>query len=612
MSDEVDRNSGTKLFGIRVTIGLAQGLALYLLYRAQDTHTWPSGNGLVFAPLLVVFFFAPLAALQGVGNLRTRTLLVWLGTLTLFFAGLAFYDIWHSWPVDWVGSVVEGVSEGSRKSQMGPYDGSWQPHIMPSFKLLIALALGGFISHALISGGDADRRFIASYTTHFDIAWKLGLQFALSAAFVGAFWVFLFLGSALFQLIKLDFLRDLLERGWFWIPITALAASAAIHITDVRAGLVRGARTLALTLLSWLLPLLTLIVTSFLIALLFTGLDPLWSTRSAASLLLISAAALIALINTVYQDGTIKHVAPRGLRYPATLAALLPVPLVALAAYALGLRVQQYGWTSARVMAAAGVFVAACYAGGYAAAVVRTGPWLKSIERWNFHTSLVFLAVLLAIFSPVLDPMRISVASQMTYFESGKTAPEKFDFAALRWDGGAFGKRALEKLAGQRGLAYMQKAAMAALEERFPHGFTIDAQPADRAANIAVDPAGGPLPDSFLNQDWSSIGRTWFYPRCLTIREASCKARLVDLNGDGVDEIVIVGDSQIAGFTLGKNGKWTPLGRWQQQNPCENFIGVEYPDQIEAVPPQSQPWPDLIAKGKRLYFSRPPDPFPCD
>ena len=41
----------------------------------------------------------------------------------------------------------------------------------------------------------------------------------------------------------------------------------------------------------------------FLASLVFTGLEPLWRTRSAAALLLVSAAALVVLINTAYREG---------------------------------------------------------------------------------------------------------------------------------------------------------------------------------------------------------------------------------------------------------------------------------------------------------------------
>src|SRR4029077_12012456 len=165
---------------------------------------------------------------------------------------------------------------------------------------------------------DAERKFMASYPTHFDVAWKLAVQVALSAVFVGVFWLVLWLGANLFELINLGFLRRLIEHRWFAIPATTLATAAALHVTDVRAGLVRGVRTLLLVLMSWLLPVMTLIAAGFIAGLFVTGLEPLWQTQHAAALLLIAAAVLIILINATYQDGDPGRAGPRLLRLSGT------------------------------------------------------------------------------------------------------------------------------------------------------------------------------------------------------------------------------------------------------------------------------------------------------
>src|SRR5262249_55981715 len=163
-----------------------------------------------------------------------------------------------------------------------------------------------------------------------DVSWKQGIQLALAACFVGAFWAMLWLGAEMFQLINIEFLADLIKKGWFAAPATTLVFAYALHVTDVRAGLVRGKRALALNRLSWLLPVMTLMTVAFLLALPFTGLEPLWSTRSATGILLAAAAALIFLINDAYQDGGIENAAVAIVRHAGTVAALALVPLVAL------------------------------------------------------------------------------------------------------------------------------------------------------------------------------------------------------------------------------------------------------------------------------------------
>src|SRR6185437_9309065 len=157
--------------------------------------------------------------------------------------------------------------------------------------VLIAFTLlGVFIAHALIAAGDADRRTIAAYPRYFDTAWKLELQILLTALFAGLFWLLLWLGAALLDLIEVRFLHRLIENAVFAYPATGVAVAAAVHLTDVRPGLIAGMRSLIHNVLSWLLPMIVIIVGIFLLSLPATGLHMLWRTAHAASMLLAVAA----------------------------------------------------------------------------------------------------------------------------------------------------------------------------------------------------------------------------------------------------------------------------------------------------------------------------------
>ena len=224
---------------------------------------------------------------------------------------------------------------------------------------------GLFIVHTLVLASASDQKRIANYPTYFDCAWKLLVQMKFSVLFVGAVWIVLWLGASLFLLIRLNFFRDLLQESWFAIPVTVFAFACAVHLTDVRPVIVRGIRNLLLVLLSWILPVTLLIVGGFLVSLPFTGLAHLWATKHATALLLSSAAILVVLINTAFQNGTVEQDVAKILRVSARLACLLLVPLVGISAYALGLRVGEYGWTTDRIIAACCIVVASCYALGY-------------------------------------------------------------------------------------------------------------------------------------------------------------------------------------------------------------------------------------------------------
>ncbi|HZQ40579.1 MAG TPA: hypothetical protein VFA87_07290, partial [Rhizomicrobium sp.] len=64
--------SGRRLFLARLAIGRAQGLALYLLYKAQDgdDRVWPATNGLAFEPLLLCWVFIPVLLSSALGEMR--------------------------------------------------------------------------------------------------------------------------------------------------------------------------------------------------------------------------------------------------------------------------------------------------------------------------------------------------------------------------------------------------------------------------------------------------------------------------------------------------------------------------------------------------------------
>ncbi|MDE2182542.1 MAG: DUF4153 domain-containing protein [Alphaproteobacteria bacterium] len=561
---------------------MLQGLALYGLYYAFENKAWPATAPQVFAPMALVALYVPLLVLQALGNLRLRTLLVWTAVAIAVAAGFAWYDIWHGWP---------------------------DANAEPSGQVVVFTAVFLFVCHALISCIAHDRKLVPDYCTLFDVAWKQGVQLAIAGCFVGAFWIVLWLGVGLFELIKLHFFRDFINHAWFAIPVTAMAAAVSIHITDLRANLVRGVRTLALMLLSWLLPIIALIAFMFLIALVFTGLKPLWETRTATALLLVAAALLVILINAAYQDGDPERRPHHVLRVAGTLASIELAFVVAIAAYALGLRVDQYGWTVDRIDTAAVTLIAVCFAVGYFIAALLPSPWLKLIETWNFLTTILGLVVLFALFTPIADPLRISVNDQMARLEAGKVKPEKFDFWYLRWEGGRFGQSALHELSnsGDKNIA---SRALDTLNDRGLRGLYAGFLPKkhgakDIGAAVTVHPLGRSLPATFVGQNWFTMTPfdIGILGECISAGSGdSCDAVLSDLNGDGSQEIILIytrGKASWSATIYHWNGKdWQAAGRIDG-NHCMKQRDLLLAGQFKAAPPQD-PIADLQIGSDRV------------
>lgn len=591
-------HSSRSLIIARLGIGLAQGLALYLLYASADAHSWPATEKFLFAPLLLVALFTPIVLLMGAGNIRTQTLVAWAACTAIIAAGVAVYDIYRAGITD-----VWGLWE-----PIGPQN----QRIIPSFIVIVLSAAGLFIAHSLIVAAETDHKPIATYPSYFDVAWKHALQLILSGPFVGIFWGLLFLGAGLFKLVKIDALWELIQHRWFAIPVTTIVLSGAIHITDVRVDIVRGIRTLKLTLLSSLLPLAALIGVGFLATLPFTGLAPLWGTRHGTGLLLAIEAVLIVLVNSAYQDGKAEHSPNRTMRFAGSVAALTLVPLVALTTYGLALRVGQYGWSTQRVVAAACTLVAACYGLGYAWASIARGAWLRFVEPCNVITAFVVLGVLLALLTPIADPNRLTVADQMARLRSGKITPQEFDFTYFRFYAGRYGQAALQELKENPPGAqadYIRTQAETALNKTslFPAPFATP-KPAVVAASVTMHPDNRVLPDSFVARDWVASLKQgqWMLPRCLTDAAVKCDGLFADLNGDGIEEIILVDrptrfeqSPNIGFFKRQADDSWRFGGRIFIRQPCKRVIDALRTGDLKTV---DSGWQDLLVGGMRLHL----------
>ena len=592
--DSLGRTGSPLLVWVRLAIGLLQGAALWGLYRSAEafgwlcddvrpgacpTPVWPATVPELFAPLTLILFLVPVLLLAGVGRMRWPVLLGWVTVATAFLALLG----WH-------GAAAQSISE------YGP--GSRPPFLPWPMPLFAAAAL--FVGHHLVLPAAMERRWIAAFPTYFDPAWKAGVQLALSIAFTIAFWLLLFLGAALFKVIGLDFLGDLIGREWFSIPVTTLVFAVAAHLTDVRDGLIRGVRSVVLMLLSWLLLLMTVLAAGFLAALPFTGLQGLWDTGSATALVLAAAAALIILINTAYQDGRADNLPPAVLRIAVRVAAVLLSPLVVIAFWGLFLRIGQYGLTPDRIIAFACALIGAAYAAGYGYAALspfwrKNAGWMRQLERTNVWTAVLEVLVILALFSPIADPARLSVADQVARLERGAVKPEEFDYRFLRFESGKAGEAALAQLSGS---SDRDIARLAAEMKDREHRYAVDAlEPQVSAADIRIraNPAGVALPSSFTEQYPRLRG---LLGRC--VEGAECEARMLDLDRDGATEVLVATRRSISVFKREEDGRWFEWAEYSPPACREDAVDVARALRENRLETAAPVFPDLVLDGTRF------------
>lgn len=360
----------------------------------------------------------------------------------------------------------------------------------------LALAIG--IAAPLFQAGrDSGFRPIAYAAAH-DHAWTNAVLWCLGWAFVGVTLLLAFLLSALFQLIGIDFLSDLLRKDWFWRALVGVAFGLGLALLREHSRIVSLLQNVAMLVLGVLAPVLAIGLGLFLLALPFTGLQPLWeATKSTTPILLGCTLGALLLVNAVIGNGGDDAPRNRVLRWAALILALVIVPLVAIAAVATGLRIGQYGFTPERLWALTFVILASVVAVAYLVSIVRgRWGWAEQVRPANLNLAILTCGVALLLATPILSFNVISTHDQVARLESGRISPDKFDWRALAFDFGEPGRAALERLKKSPLTAIRTKANEALVaKDRW------DAPDGDKAVReealdrvLRVLPAGTALP----------------------------------------------------------------------------------------------------------------------
>ncbi|MGH1558361.1 DUF4153 domain-containing protein [Caulobacter segnis] len=440
MTDATDGRTSRATALTRLAIGLAQGIALFLLQKADESKAWPATQPMLYAPLLVCALMVPLIPLAALSAMRRTFLIGWSLVAATLAAILAVHAAWTGAAPDRVGAgplsppLFIAVAAAVHRPPPGPA-GRSRPQAR------------GALCRLFRPGRDQRRAAGPVAAVH---------RRLLAAAVPGRRPVQADRGRRHPEADRRDRLRlpghrpDVRRRG---------PHGRAADRGPRRPG-ARACGPWASVLLAWLLPLMVVIAAGFLATLPFTGLAPLWGTKAAASLLPSAAAALIILVNAAYQDG-LEPPNPI-LRWAARAAGLLLIPIVVLAAYALWLRVHQYGLTPDRVLAATYVIVAVGFTGGYTLAALRPAPWMKPLER----TNLVMAAVSRAAADRPVHPGSPTrrgcrwAARSSGWRPAGSRPRSSITF--LRFQSGRYGNIALERLKSARDPQVAASAAASA------------------------------------------------------------------------------------------------------------------------------------------------------
>lgn len=517
----LEPDKGSQLFII--IIALVQALLLYVAQVGTEQKWGWFGHlhGMVYWYTLVLV--VPTSMLLSVQHWRQRRF--WLNTLlvSVLFAHMASWALYNA----------TGAPGIEANAILGPFGFSQA--------VLLFVLLPFLQSHLL------NRAWQLNYQQLFNLAWQNALTLLLMSVFVGLCWLVLHLGASLFALIELTLPRDLLRKKPVIYLLTGLMVGLGILIGRTQHNAISVLRNMLFVMFKGLLPLLAFIAVAFVVSLPFTGLEPLWSTRHAAAILICLQLSLLLFVNAVAQTGTAVAPYPRLLRYLINTA-LCCLPVFALLAlFAIYLRLNQYGMTQERLYALLIVIVLAAHALGYCLAAWRSaGGWLQLVGKVNIGGAGIAIMLLIAVNSPLLDAQRLTVNSQLPRLQASiQDYSAQNDLYHLRFSSGRRGYQALQQL-------------QATLDQADPLAdeiTTVLARPSRyRAYQTEQQLAEQVVTELELLQqnirlaDWVSLAdENWWQAlltkqlgmlRCLQA-DASCVLLQQDLDQDGQDELIL-------------------------------------------------------------------------
>ena len=417
-----------------------------------------------------------------------------------------------------------------------------------------------YILTPFIQARDPAHRWRFDYSALYRHAWNNGLLLFMALVMLGVFWLLIWLWAGLFSMLGVDqFKRLFNSSGFVWV------ASATVVAAGLRIGLERGQvidalRNVLQAMCSFLLPLTVVILLLFVVFLPFTGLAPLWATRHATPILLALVFAHIALLNGVVQDGLQRSHYPRPLRLLADASSLCLPLLAGLAMHALWLRIDQYGLTPDRVLAALLALVAMVHGLALVRAVIRRdAAWLSGLRQSNPPLALFAACLLVLMHVPALSPLQLSAASQYQRLLSDEVPVERTDMGALRFQLGEPGRRYLQALRQQLGERWEDEARRTGLQADLQRLDKADHYWAwKREQEVAAAPPVPWIGEPVTDED-GSLARAVSNQGCL----AECRLFAVDLDRDGQSEVLLLRGEPRVVPVLGRvaAGGWRWLGQ---------------------------------------------------
>ncbi len=264
--------------------------------------------------------------------------------------------------------------------------------------------------------------------------------------------VLLFAWARLLKEMDVLFFNKLFQEPWFILPFLGAIGGLSIAMMRGQQAVLGALRFILLLFSRIAMPITALFTITLLIILITKGTGVIFDRPYPSVWMIVLALAGMLIFNGVYQNGE-GGPPPAWLRVP-TIVTLAGFPVYSgLAFYAIMLRIGAYGLTPPRIagVAITGLVAAyslVCLAGLLTELNWRAKRWMPLVAPLNTAMAALWVVVLTALATPLVNPWAMSAHSQYKLIASERVAAEDFDFGYLHFELGRYGDAALEKMRG--------------------------------------------------------------------------------------------------------------------------------------------------------------------
>jgi hypothetical protein len=262
--------------------------------------------------------------------------------------------------------------------------------------------------------------------------------------------VLVYAAAWLTKTLEIEALHRVFQEPWFMFPFAGAVLGFSIGTMRGLHSVLGALRYMLLLGARVAMPVVAALSLAFAASFVLNGPAAVFAAPSPATLNLALALIAMLVFNGVYQNGE-GEPPPAWLRLSA-LISLLALPLYAgFAGWALWLRIEQYGLTPARIAGLAVASLVMLYAILCVASLVtelnwRGKRWMPLIGPVNTLMAMLWVAAMLALATPLLNPWEISARNQERRLAEARVAPAAFDYGYLRFRLGRYGDAALDRL----------------------------------------------------------------------------------------------------------------------------------------------------------------------